>query len=160
MLRGYWSVQWQHEYKQTYEEPDKETRKERNKRSLQMGRWQKQLIKTIWGSMIKLWKTRNNKRHGWDKESRDLARQEVLHKELEDLYDRKNEYPQRVQRLLRGSYDIHIQDVVSRLTTPPAEVALITAAVVGLAVRKGVPQTALVTTKNRVPGFFFFVLTG
>jgi hypothetical protein len=115
LLRGYWSVQWQQEYEQTYEEPDAETRKERNKRSLQMGRWQKQLIKTVWGSLITLWTTRNDERHGWDKESRDLARREVLHKELEDLYARKNEYPLRVQRLLRGSYDIHIQETATKI---------------------------------------------
>jgi hypothetical protein len=46
--------------------------------------------------------------------------------------------------------------VVSRLTTSPIEVAPFGAAVVGLVVRQGVPQTALVTfTKNRVPGFLY-----
>jgi hypothetical protein len=76
-----------------------------------MGRWQKQIIQTIWGSLITLWKTRN----GWDKESRDSARREVLHKELEELYDRKQEYPLRLQRLLHGSYEIHIQETVTKI---------------------------------------------
>jgi hypothetical protein len=80
-----------------------------------MGRWQKQTIQTIWGSLITLWKTRNDERHGWDKESRDSARREVLHKELEELFDRKQEYPLRVQWLLRGSYEIHIQETVTKI---------------------------------------------
>jgi hypothetical protein len=69
MMRVYWSIQWQKEYEQTYEALDEETRKDKNKWSLQMGRWHKQLIKTIWGSLITLWQTRNDERHGWDKES-------------------------------------------------------------------------------------------
>jgi hypothetical protein len=47
-----------------------------------MGRWQKQLIQTVWRSMITLWKTRNDEHHGWDAETKESARREVLHKEL------------------------------------------------------------------------------
>jgi hypothetical protein len=70
---------------------------------------------TVWGSMITLWKLRCDERHGWDKESGDRARREVLHKELEAIYDRRHQYPQRVQRLLRQSYDIHIQETCTKL---------------------------------------------
>jgi hypothetical protein len=116
LLCGYWSKSWQQDYEQTYEDPDKETRKEKNKQSLQMGRWQKQIIQTIWSSLITLWKTCNDEHHGWDKESRDSAtRREVLHKELEDLYARKHEYPLRVQRLFHGWYKIHIQETVTKI---------------------------------------------
>ncbi len=65
--------------------------------------------------MIILWKTCNDERHGWDKESRNSARREVLHKELEMIYDRKHEYPVRVQWLLRESYELHIQETVTKL---------------------------------------------
>jgi hypothetical protein len=69
MLRRYWSKQWQVKYKKYYDAPPNKTRKEKNKSSIQMVRWQKKLIHTIWVSMIKLWKMRNDKRHGWDKET-------------------------------------------------------------------------------------------
>jgi hypothetical protein len=75
-----------------------------------MAGWQKKIIQTIWGAMIKLWKLRNDKRHGWDKESRDRSQREVLHYELAEIYARKHEYPQQVQRLLRASYEVHIQE--------------------------------------------------
>jgi hypothetical protein len=80
-----------------------------------MGRWQKQLIQTLWTSMIVLWTTRNAERHGWDAESKESAKRELLHNELEAIYDRKQQYPRRVQRLLRGSYEIHIQETVTKL---------------------------------------------
>jgi hypothetical protein len=115
MLRGYWSLEWQQAYEKTHPTPDSESRKERNKRQRKMKRWQKKVIQNTWGSMISLWKTRNDERHGRDKESRDSARREVLHKELEDLYNRKNEYPARVQRLLRDSYEVHIQETVTKI---------------------------------------------
>jgi hypothetical protein len=78
--------------------------------------WQKKLMQTAcWSLMIQLWKTRNDERHGWDNESRDRARPEVLHKELEEIYNRKHQYPVRVQQLLRSSYVIHIQDTVTKI---------------------------------------------
>jgi hypothetical protein len=40
----------------------------------------------MWRTLIQLWKLRNDERHGWDKESRDNARREVLHKELKEIY--------------------------------------------------------------------------
>ena len=115
MLRGYWSNEWQVAYEQSFTTPASETRKDKNKRKLTMTRWQKQIIQSTWSAMIALWSTRNEERHGRDKESRDSARWEVLHKELEDLYLRKHEYPERVQRLLRESYEIHIQEMVTKI---------------------------------------------
>ena len=102
--------------RKAYDSPPNESRKNKSKRLRHMARWQKKIIQTIWASSIKLWKTRNDERHGWEKASRDSARREVLHKELQEIYDRKNEYPQRVQRLLRASYEIHIQETVRKLT--------------------------------------------
>jgi hypothetical protein len=115
MLRGHWSKEWQQAYDKSYHEPDDESRKERNKRHLTMARWQKKIIQSTWSFMIQLWKLRNDERHGWDKASRDSARREVLHKELEDLYSRKNDFPVRVQKLLRTSYEIHIQETVTKI---------------------------------------------
>ncbi len=116
MLHGYWTKQWQVEYEKSYDAPPNESRKDKNKRLRHMARWQKKIIQTIWASSIKLWKTRNDERHGWDKESRDSSRRKVLHKELQEIYDQKNEYPQQVQRFLRASYEIHIQETVRKLT--------------------------------------------
>jgi hypothetical protein len=94
LLRGYWSKEWQRAYAKTYPVPTEETKKQRNKeRNTTMTRWQKKIIQTIWGQMIQLWTLRNAERHGWDKESRDRSRREVLHKELEDLYNRKTNIP-------------------------------------------------------------------
>ncbi len=62
-----------------------------------------------------LWTLRNEERHGWDKESCDNAKREVLNKELEEIYSKKNEYPRRVQRLLKPSYDLHIQGTVQKI---------------------------------------------
>jgi hypothetical protein len=115
MLRGYWSTQWQREYEQTYLPPQEEDRTAKNKRTLQMQRWQKQLIQTVWHSMIALWKLRNDERHGWDAESREAARREVMHHELAEIYDRKDDYPARVQRLLRPSYETHIQETATKI---------------------------------------------
>jgi hypothetical protein len=115
MLQGYWSHEWQVAYESTYATPATEDRKAKTKRLLQMGRWQKNIITAIWGAMIKLWKLRNEERHGWDQESRERSRREVLHFELEEIYNRKEEYPRRVQNLLRASYEIHIQETVTKL---------------------------------------------
>jgi hypothetical protein len=41
MLRGYWSKEWNAKYEKTYDTPLDKTRKQKNKRSLQMARWQK-----------------------------------------------------------------------------------------------------------------------
>ncbi len=116
MLRKYWANQWQSEYKRTYQTPDGETCKNKNKRHQQMKRWQKKVIQTTWTALIQLWTLRNKEQHGWDKESRDSAGQEVLHKELADIYDKRDKYPQRVQRLLKQSYDQHIQETVPKLS--------------------------------------------
>lgn len=115
MFRGYWSLEWQKAYMRTYPVPDVETRKEKNKRHYQMELWQKKILQQLWRSMIALWTLRNNERHGWDKESRDGARREVLHHELATFYTRKHEYPARVQRLLRASYEIHITETASKI---------------------------------------------
>jgi hypothetical protein len=69
----------------------------------------------VWGSMIPLWKTRNDERHGWDKESRNSAQREVLHHELEEIYSHKHQYPQQVQRLLRETYKAHTQETVTKI---------------------------------------------
>ncbi len=115
MLRGHWSKEWQQAYEQSYQSPSEETRKERNRRHLTMARWQKKIIQSTWGFMSQLWTLRNDERHGIDKATRDSARREVLHKELEELYNRKDEYSLRVQRLLRTSYEIHIQETVTKI---------------------------------------------
>jgi hypothetical protein len=80
-----------------------------------MGRWQRNLIIAVWGAMIVLWKLLNNEHHGWDQESRERSRRDVLHYELEEIYNGKDEYPQRVQNLLQASYEIHIQETVTKL---------------------------------------------
>jgi hypothetical protein len=115
MLRGYWTKEWQKAYERTYPTPQEETRKDKNKRTLKMTRWQRRIIHHTWTGMTDLWNIRNEERHGWDKESRDNARREVLHTELADIYGRKHQYPLRVQRLLRESYEIHIQETVTKL---------------------------------------------
>jgi hypothetical protein len=40
----------------------------------------------------------------------------VLHHELAEIYGRQHEYPARVQRLLRASYELHIQETVTKLS--------------------------------------------
>jgi hypothetical protein len=99
MLQGYWSQEWQMTYKRLHQVPTDEDRKAKNKHILQMARWQKLIIQTVWDVMIKLWKIRNDERHGWDQESRDRSRREVLHHKLAEIYGRKHEYPQHVQNL-------------------------------------------------------------
>jgi hypothetical protein len=94
MLQGYWATAWQSEYEQTYQVPVDETRKNKNKRLQQMTTWQKKVIQSTWTSLIQLWTLRNAEQHGWDKESRDSEKREALHKELEEIYAKKNEYPQ------------------------------------------------------------------
>ncbi len=116
MLRGYWTLEWQAAYERTYKIPDSETRKEKLKRLQQMTRWQSKVIQTIWRNLIQLWKLRNDERHGRDKESRDTARREVIHHKLEEIYLKKQQYPIKVQRLLRASYEIHIQETVRKLS--------------------------------------------
>ena len=115
MLRGYWSSKWQEAYNNTYAIPQTETRKERNKRQQDMTRWQKKVIQTMWGQLIDLWTLRNTERHGWDTESRNNARREVLHHELAEIYIQKHEYPARVQRLLRATYELHITESITKI---------------------------------------------
>jgi hypothetical protein len=116
MIRAYCSKEWQKAFERTYPTPTNETRKHKNKRQLQMQRWQTKLVHSTWTEMIKLWKLSNNERHGIDIESRELARHGVLHHELEEIYSRREQYPDRVQRLLRASYEIHIQETVNEIT--------------------------------------------
>jgi hypothetical protein len=82
-----------------------------------MMRWQKKILPTTWSLLIMLWKTHGmtNDTRGWDRESQDSSWREVLHKELEDIYSQKHGYPLRVQRLLRGSYDIHINESTTKI---------------------------------------------
>jgi hypothetical protein len=115
MLQGYWSSEWQTAYEHSYQIPRDKDRKTKNKRLIQMVLWQKSTIQTVWGAMIALWKLRNDERHGWDKESRDQSRRKVLHYKLAEIYDRKNEYPIQVQRRLRESYAVHIQETATKL---------------------------------------------
>jgi hypothetical protein len=116
MLCGHWTQEWQKAYESTYQAPSEETIKDKNKGTLAMTRWQKKIIQKMWGLMIALGTLlHNDKRHGWDKESRDRLQQEVLHYELEEIYTRKHQYPERVQKLLRTSYDLHIQETVTRI---------------------------------------------
>jgi hypothetical protein len=110
--------------------------------------------------MISMWTAQNNKRHGHNKESRDRARREVLHKELEDLYNRKHEYPARVQRLLQDSYETHTQETPGLRTDQSTSRgrAFISAAVVGRAIQsewwESRRQPKDISLKiNRVPGF-------
>jgi hypothetical protein len=65
--------------------------------------------------VIQLWKIRITEHHGWDAESKESARREVLHKELEAIYDQKQQHPRRVQRLLQASYEIYIQESATKL---------------------------------------------
>jgi hypothetical protein len=88
---------------------------QQNKRKIIMTRWQKKIIQSIWAQMRKLWTLCNDERHGWDKESRDRAQRELLHKELEDLYTGKHEYPIQFQTLLWESYEIHITETVTKI---------------------------------------------
>jgi uncharacterized membrane protein YgaE (UPF0421/DUF939 family) len=80
-----------------------------------MQRWQKKLIQTLWGSMIKLWDLQNKERHGVDKESCHLTRREVLHSQLAKIYARKLEYPLWVQQLLQTSYKNPITESVTKI---------------------------------------------
>ena len=116
MLQGYWSLEWQKAYENSYQIPIDENRKTRNKRLIHMVRWQKKIIVPVWGAMILLWTLRNDEQHGWNKESQDRSRQEVLHHELAEIYGRQHEYPARAQHLLRASYEIHIQETVTKLS--------------------------------------------
>jgi hypothetical protein len=68
-----------------------------NRVHTRMQRWQKKLIQTIRHSVLQLWMLRNKERHCWDAKSQESARQEVLHYELAEIYNRKNAYTRRVQ---------------------------------------------------------------
>jgi hypothetical protein len=80
-----------------------------------MDRWQAQLIQRIWTSIIALWKICNDDRHGRDKETKELARHEVLTNELQHLYLNSNQYPVVVQNLLRSSFNAHCEDTSSQI---------------------------------------------
>jgi hypothetical protein len=86
MLCGYWSTGWQWQYKRLYQVPVDKNRKQKNKQLYEIAQRQKKIIQMMWHSMILLWTKRNKEKHGWDKESRDSAQHEVLHKELKEIY--------------------------------------------------------------------------
>jgi hypothetical protein len=115
MLHGYWSIEWQKAYTASYTIPTVENTKERNKRHVAMALWQKRIIQTTWSLMIRLWKIRNDERHGRDAETRDQARREVLQNEIEVLYSERELYPLRVQKLLRSSFETHCHERVTKL---------------------------------------------
>jgi hypothetical protein len=100
---------------QTHTQYQQPKTKKKNKRLICMAGWQKNVIQIVWGAMIKLWKLQNDKRHGWDKKSRNRLQREVLHHKLAEIYGRKNEYPERVQRLLRTLYEEHTQETVTKI---------------------------------------------
>jgi hypothetical protein len=89
MLRSYWSQELQIAFEQMYPVPADETRKQKNKRQLQMTRWQTKTVQSTWKEMI-----RNNKQHGINKENRETARCGVLYYTLEDIYAHRHQYPQ------------------------------------------------------------------
>ncbi len=60
-------------------------------------------------------KSHNEEGHGWDKERCNSTRREILHKKLEEIYNRKHQYLIRVQSLLRPSHAIHIQKTVTKI---------------------------------------------
>jgi hypothetical protein len=64
MLQGYWPIERQSAYQNTYQTPPKETQKDRNKQTIAMALWQKRMIQTIYQQMICLWKLRNDEQHG------------------------------------------------------------------------------------------------
>jgi hypothetical protein len=115
MLLGYWASEWQMAYYHTSITPEEETPADRSKLLTNMARWQTQLIRTIWTSMIALWKLRNDDRHGRDAETKEKARHEVLTNELRDLYRNSNQYPVEVQNLLRPSFEAHSEDKSSQI---------------------------------------------
>jgi hypothetical protein len=115
MLQGYWASEWQTAYSNTFVPPMEETPAERSKRITNMARWQTQLIRTIWTSMIALWKLRNDDRHGRDAETKELARHEVLTNELRGFYINRDQYPATTRNLLRPSFEVHCQDKASLL---------------------------------------------
>ena len=115
MLQGYWSEEWQTIFHSTYHEPAEETPAAKSKRHIQMRRWQSQLIRTIWSSMIALWAIRNDDRHGRDLETREAALNEVLTNEISLLYENQDQYPDAVRTLLRTTFEDHRSDTASQL---------------------------------------------
>jgi hypothetical protein len=61
-----------------------------------------------------IWQILNNQ-HGGDRESREIVRWEVLHKELEYLYDRRPHYPLQVQWILCQLHTIHIEESITKI---------------------------------------------
>jgi hypothetical protein len=80
-----------------------------------MKRWQTKVLQTIWTELFPMWTTRNGERHGIDTATRETARRSVLHHELEEIYSKRNQYPLRVQRLLRTSHETHTQETVTQI---------------------------------------------
>ncbi len=115
MLHGYWSTEWQKEYINSYQAPIEEENKARILRIATMGLWQKRMIQTTWTQMIGLWKLRNDERHGRDTETKEKAQREILTNEIKLLYTNREQYPNRVQKLLRASFETHCTERVSNL---------------------------------------------
>jgi hypothetical protein len=97
LLQGYWSSDWHDAYRRTYQVPAEETSKDKSQQLISMERWQSQVIRTVWTSMIGLWKIRNDNRYGRDKDTRELARHEVFTNKLKELYQNRDQYPVEVQ---------------------------------------------------------------
>jgi hypothetical protein len=110
LLQGYWAQEWQLAFLTTYTPPTVETPKDKAKRHIQMDRWQTRIIRTIWTSMIALWKIRNDDRHGRDAETKETSRHEVLTNELRLFYTNRDQYPIEVQNLLYPTFEEHYQD--------------------------------------------------
>jgi hypothetical protein len=115
LLQGYWAIEWQEAYCRTYVPPEDEAPEDASKRHIQMGRWQSRLIRTVWTSMIALWKLRNDDRHGRDKETKEASRHEVLTNELQQFYMTRAEYPEAVQNLLRPTLAEHATETAAQI---------------------------------------------
>ena len=115
MLHGYWSVEWQREYIHGYQVPIDEDTKARTLRTAAMVLWQKRMIQTTWTQMLELWTLRNGECHGRNTETKEKAQREVLTNEIQLLYNNREQYPLRVQKLLRTSFEVHCNERVSNL---------------------------------------------
>ena len=115
LIRGYWAKKWQHAFETSQQQAQDETDTQRKIRERQMPRWQAKVVQTLWHGLIQLWQLRNEERHGRDAESREAARRSVIHHDLAEIYGRQQQYPQRVQKLLRRDYNTHILESITKL---------------------------------------------
>ena len=115
LLHGHWAKEWQISYQTSYATPADESIADKSKRHIHMRRWQTQLIRTMWTSMIAMWKIRNDDRHGRDKETREEALHEVLKNEIHKLYAHRDQYPIGVRNLLQPTFADYSGDTASQL---------------------------------------------